>query len=66
MSISKEVRRKLDEIKVPESASNQAALDEAERLADLYSNIKVVPFRVPLERFIGMSFKTDDETELFA
>ena len=66
MSTSEEVRRKLEALPVPEVTPNQAALDEAERLADLYSNVKVVPYRVPVERFIGMSYAIRDENELIA
>ena len=66
MSTSENVRRRLETLPVAEVASNQAALDEAERLADLYANVKVVPYRVPVERFIGVSYANADENELYA
>lgn len=33
------------------------ALAKAERLADIYADIKPVPFIVPLERFSGLPFE---------
>lgn len=66
MTNSEQVRRRLEALPTPEVAQNQAALDEAERLADLYSNVKVVPYRVPVERFIGMSCPASEENEHFA
>jgi hypothetical protein len=65
MSTSEQVRRRLEALLKPKEAPNQAALDEAERLADLYSNVKVVPYRVPVERFIGVSYANKDENEHF-
>ncbi len=35
-----------------------ASLAEAERLADVYADIKPVPFVVPIERFSGLPFES--------
>jgi len=66
MNTSEKIRIMIDALPSTAVASNQTALDEAERLADLYSNVKVVPYRVPVERFIGMSYVMTDDDEMFA
>lgn len=42
----------------PAISHNSAALAEAERLADVYADIKPVPFIVPIERFSGLPFES--------
>jgi hypothetical protein len=37
---------------------NSAALAAAERLADMYADIKPIPFIVPIERFSGLPFES--------
>lgn len=37
------------------NAQHQKALEDAERLADLYADIKPEPYVVPTERFVGFT-----------
>jgi len=39
---------------------NNKALADAERMADEYSDIKPVPYIVPMEKYIGLSFERRD------
>ncbi len=50
-----QVRAALNADKIGKKLDIEDALVEAERLADLFSEVKPVPYIVPIERFAGMS-----------
>ena len=52
MSIVDKVNELLSSSGIPDK-QNRQELIEAERLADLYSDVKPVPFIIPIERLIG-------------
>lgn len=55
MSILEQVREALNSSDVDENLDLQAALADAERMAEQFSEVKPVPYIVPIERFAGMT-----------
>lgn len=55
MSILEQVREALESTDIEENAGLQAALDDAERMSDQFSEVKPVPYIVPIERFAGLA-----------
>lgn len=53
LELVEEALRKLE--KTTSKVDQDDALKEAERLADLYSDVKPKPYIVPIERFAGLS-----------
>lgn len=53
--------------KLPGESLENNALMEAERLADMFADIKPTPYSVPIERYVGMKvecrFKASVATE---
>jgi hypothetical protein len=56
MTITEKVRVALAG-QIGSAPHNSAELAEAERLADIYADVKPVPFIVPIERFSGLPFE---------
>jgi hypothetical protein len=55
VALAKEVTQRVQAIKdYEDTVELNAALKEAERLADLYADVKPIPFAVPIERFVGL------------
>lgn len=54
MSVTKEVQRLIAESEDVVDFELQGALRDAERMADEFSNVKPVPYIVPIERFAGL------------
>ena len=57
MKIAEKVRAALAN-DAAKRTSTSNALAEAERLADVYADIKPIPFIVPIERFSGLPFES--------
>jgi hypothetical protein len=60
MSIADAVKMKLAGVVAPTHESTKAmarALADAERLADMFADVKPVPFVVPFERFAGLPYE---------
>ena len=55
MGIADDVRRALD--LNPDVVILNSELAEADRLADLFSDVKPVAFIVPIERFVGLPYE---------
>jgi hypothetical protein len=54
MSIAKDVREALAESDQVAGFELQGALRDAEELAERFSDVKPVPYVVPIERFVGL------------
>lgn len=58
MSILEQVKEALDASDIVETLDLQAALASAEKMADHFSEVKPVPYIVPIERFAGLTAYT--------
>lgn len=54
MSITDDVEKLLSDVEENNKNINSAALEEAERMANEFSEIKPVPYVVPIERYVGL------------
>ena len=59
MTLADAVRAKLGTI--GHAPRMKDALLEAERLADLYADVKPVPYIVPMERYVGVPYHIQAE-----
>ena len=60
MSLVREVRQRLEKTRMSTVDLDEALL-EAERLSDLFREVKPQPYVVPVERFAGLPvFRRDD------
>lgn len=55
MSILEHVKEALNSSNINEDMDLQAALADAERMSDEFSEVKPVPYIVPIERFAGLA-----------
>lgn len=62
MSISSDVRKLLAEYRHPQEL--EGALRDAELLADHFSNVRPVPYIVPIERFAGLQSLGEEKTSI--
>ena len=58
MELTEKVKSILKDIEGSDQALPKA-LEEAEKLADQFADVKPVPYIVPIERFVGLACKTD-------
>ena len=54
MGLVRSVRQSLGSAKKVEQYDLTGALEEAEKLADLFDDVKPQPYIVPIERYAGM------------
>ena len=54
MSILEQVKEALDSTDIDEELFLQEALADAERMSDQFSEVKPIPYIVPIERFAGL------------
>ena len=57
MNLKDRLEKKLDESAIFSGLTLTGSLADAERMADEFSDIKPVPYIVPIERYIGISFQ---------
>jgi len=55
MSILEQVKVALSAAKADSDTHLGAALVDAERMSDQFSEVKPVPYIIPIERFVGMA-----------
>ena len=55
MSILDQVKKAITSAHTDQTVGLQGALADAERMADQFSEVKPVPYIVPIERFAGMA-----------
>ena len=55
MSILEQVKEAIGSTKTEETGALQAALNDAARMSDQFSDVKPVPYIVPIERFAGLA-----------
>ncbi len=55
MTLSEKVAHRLSTLSETTEQDRLAALSAAERLADLFADVRPVPYAVPIERFVGMA-----------
>jgi hypothetical protein len=61
----------LEQVRVALSAANadpdnrlEAALVDAERMSDQFSEVKPVPYNIPIERFVGMAIFSGSKSQI--
>lgn len=55
MTLSEKVSHRLSTLSETAEQDRLVALAEAERLADVFADVRPVPYAVPIERFVGMA-----------
>ena len=55
MTLSEKVSHRLNTLSETTEPDRLAAIAAAERLADAFSDVRPVPYAVPIERFVGMA-----------
>lgn len=63
MKIVDKVKSSLASSNTNNDVALSAALAEAERLSDIYAEIKPIPYIVPIERFAGMTTYRESAAE---